>query len=88
MDPDFRLFVLRHLIDIVLIIIFGVKVLFVSKANFKTKIIGAVLIVRRHFSGSASENPIAGWTGQFGPLVHSHRHWASPYCPENNFCCY
>jgi hypothetical protein len=44
MDPDFRLFVVRHLIDIVLVIIFGVKVLFMSKADLKTKFIGAVLL--------------------------------------------
>jgi hypothetical protein len=44
MDPDFRIFVARHFIDFFLVIIFAVKVLFISKADLKTKFIGAVLL--------------------------------------------
>jgi hypothetical protein len=44
MDPDIRLFVAQHFIDFIMVILFAVKVLFVSKADLKTKFIGAVLL--------------------------------------------
>ena len=44
MDPDFRIFVARHFFDFILVIMFAVKVLFVSKADLKTKFIGAILL--------------------------------------------
>jgi len=44
MDPDVRIFVARHFVDFFLVISFAVKVMFVSKADLKTKFIGAVLL--------------------------------------------
>jgi hypothetical protein len=44
MDPDFRLFVAQHFVDFIMVIMFAVKVMFVSKADLKTKFIGAVLL--------------------------------------------
>ncbi|HTC65055.1 MAG TPA: hypothetical protein VK709_19595 [Candidatus Saccharimonadales bacterium] len=44
MGPDFRIFIVRHFIDFILVIMYGVKVLFVSKADLKTKFIGALLL--------------------------------------------
>lgn len=44
MDSDFRIFLATHIVDIILVIIFGAKVLFISKADLRTKFIGAVLL--------------------------------------------
>ncbi len=44
MDPDFRIFIARHFFDFILVIMFAVKVMFVSNADLKTKFIGAVLL--------------------------------------------
>lgn len=60
MDTDFRLFVARHVIDIILVIIFGAKVLFVSKADLKTKFIGAVLLMAVIYLGQFLRTQMVG----------------------------
>jgi hypothetical protein len=44
MDPDFRQFVAQHAYDIILSLIFVVKVLFFSKVDLKTKCIGLLIL--------------------------------------------
>jgi hypothetical protein len=44
MDLDLRVFLVRHFIDFIMVIVFAVKIMFISKADLKTKFIGAVLL--------------------------------------------
>jgi hypothetical protein len=44
MDFDLRLFIATHVIDILMTVIYVVKVLFISKADLKTKFISSLML--------------------------------------------
>jgi len=44
MDPDLRLFIATHVFDILMTVIYGVKVLFISKADLKTKFMSSLML--------------------------------------------
>jgi hypothetical protein len=44
MDFDLRLFIATHVIDILMVIIYGVKVLFISKADLTNKFLSSLML--------------------------------------------
>jgi hypothetical protein len=44
MHQDLRLFIAAHVFDILMTVIYGVKVLFISKADLKTKFVSSLLL--------------------------------------------
>ena len=71
-DIDFRSLVASHAVDIVLIFIFGIKVLFVSGGSLRVKLTGLLILLGVFYVGQAVRTQ---WIGPETPVYWSIAVW-------------
>jgi hypothetical protein len=66
---DLRTFVARHTVDVVVLIIFGVKLLVISHANLRVKLIASFLMASVFYLGRAVSIQMAAVNASIGWLL-------------------
>jgi hypothetical protein len=71
-DTDFRSLVASHAVDIILIFIFGIKVLFVSGGSLRVKLSGLLILLGVFYIGQAVRTQ---FIGPDTPVYWSFAYW-------------